>query len=271
MSVFDDVLSAFGITASNLLKAVDPTATPTNVAATDATTAGATILTKIVGGQTIVPFTSSNSAWTIPLGVTRMFAGVINGGNKGTTGSTSTGGTAAGGTGGLDGGYIWGELTVSSIVAATGTLITGVSNTSGIDRIEGSYLTSSQPGQGGNGGQANSATPAGSAGTSGTSSRAGIGGAGGAGRNTSGTATAGGNGVNGTSTAPVYGGSGGGGGGGAAGSTASTYTGGQGGDGGFPGGGSGGGGGAAGQQAIGTKTGGAPGTPGNGLVVIVYQ
>jgi hypothetical protein len=122
MSVFDDVLSAFGITASNLLKAVDPTATPTNVAATDATTAGATILTKIVGGQTIVPFTSSNSAWTIPLGVTRMFAGVINGGNKGTTGSTSTGGTAAGGTGGLDGGYIWGELTLTGLTAGTDTL-----------------------------------------------------------------------------------------------------------------------------------------------------
>jgi hypothetical protein len=271
----------------------------TGNAPTAVTTTTVDIKATIAGGLTIQPFTSSNHAWPIPAGVTRMYAGVFNGADGGNVGNSVLGGLAAAVPGGLDGGFLWKEIDLtgltpgvdtldvtvgagasspggtggpSSVVASTGTLISCVSGQASIANTEGYYLTSSGPGSGGAGGQANSAGPTGSAGAAGgTTAVATTAAAGGAGRNNSGTATAGQNGGAGSATVPLCGGGGGGGGGGAAGTSLGTYIGGRGGDGGFPAGGPGSGGSVACSQALATRNPGQPGTAANGEVVLAYK
>ena len=270
------------------------TGTPTEVA-----TAVASIKTAVLNGYTVAILSSTNASWAVPSGITQMIGCVINGGGKGANGSTSTAATAAGGLGGSDGGYLSADLDMtgitpgsstlnvtvgaaastagtnggqSSIKFGATTLLAGAANANGIATSQGLVGTTSQPGSGGNGGTGRDATTSDS-GVKGEDSGVATGGAGGVGAAAgAGTGNAGSSGGAGTSASvPLCGGAGGGGGAGkGTGNIIQTVTGGTGGNGGFPGGGSGGGGGAT-NSGGGTRNAGTSGTPGNGIVAILYK
>lgn len=294
MSAFEDVLAALGITATNLLTAVDPTATPTNTPA-DATTAGAAILAKISGGYTLQVFTSSNASWAVPAGLAgavEAYAGAIGGGGKGQTGTNAN--NSLFGFGGSSGGFLSKQFdpstlgaTVAVVVGAAastigadggtssfGSVVTSSPNGNGISSAAGWTFSTSFPGKGGDGGFVTSGSVP-TAGQNGGASAQAAGGTGGAASTSapSGTGNPGGAGGTGvTGALPICGGGGGGGGGArfSSGGAFNSGTGGAGGNGGFPGGGSGAGGCGVGSGG-GSNTGGAPGTPANGLVFVLWK
>lgn len=262
-------------------------------------TTTAAIKAAIANGYSVAYFSSSDPTWLVPAATTQLVGCVINGGNKGANGAATNAATAAGGAGGANGGYLSAALSMSGITPGSTTLnvtvgaaaavaggtggvssiylggtplLAGSANANGIASAQGLIGTTSVPGSGGNGGTGRDATTSdsGAAGQDSGVASGGPGGTGGAAGAGTGTAgTAGGAGI--SSSIPLCGGGGGGGGAGkGTGSIIQAVTGGTGGNGGFPGGGSGGGGGAA-NSGGGTRNAGPSGTPGNGLVAILYK
>ncbi|WP_083169876.1 hypothetical protein [Mycobacterium aquaticum] len=259
----------------------------------------AQIRTAVAAGWNVAYFTSNNPNWIVPAGTRQMIGCVVNGGGKGANGTASNAASAPGGVGGSDGGYLSAELDMTGITPGTtalnitvgppasvaGTdggqssiklgatvLLAGAAGANGLGVDQGFVKTTSQPGKGGNGGTGRDSANS-DAGQPGEDTGVALGGLGGpgsaAGAGTGNAGQAGGAGI--ANALPLCGGAGGGGGGGkGTGNVLQSVTGGPGGNGGHPGGGSGGGGGCV-NSGGGTRNPGQSGTPGTGLVAILYK